>query len=124
MLVAGNRLTLADGAATGAFNLGADADSVTVTIRDSAGVAVRSIDLGARASGVGTFGWDGRNDAGKDVAGGPYTIAVTATAAGKAVTADPLAVARVSGAVPGANGGQLEVETIGKVDLAQVLQIN
>ena len=124
VVVAGNALTLKDGAATGAFNLAVDADSVTLTIRDSTGATVRTMDLGARTSGVGAFAWDGRNDAGKDAADGSYTISVTANAKGKPVTVDPLAVARVAGVVPGANGGQLQVDNIGKVDLSQVLQIN
>ena len=124
VVVAGNALTLRDGAATGAFNLAADADSVTVTIKDADGNSVRTVDLGARKSGVGSFAWDGRNDAGKDAADGTYTISVTATAKTQPVTVDPLAVARVSGIVPGAGGGQLQLENSGKVDLAQVLQIN
>jgi flagellar basal-body rod modification protein FlgD len=124
VVVAGNALTLNNGAATGAFNLSADADDVTITIKDADGNAVRTIDLGARKSGVGTFAWDGRNDSGKDATDGTYTISVTATAKTQPVSVDPLAVSRVSGVVPGAGGGQLQVDNIGMVDLSQVLQIN
>src|SRR6202008_2077459 len=54
VVVAGNALTLKDGAATGAFSLAADADSVTLTIKDADANSVRTIELGAGKTGVGT----------------------------------------------------------------------
>ncbi len=124
VVVGGNALALADGKGQGAFDLAADAEHVTVTIADAAGRTVRTIDLGAQSAGLAGFEWDGSDDTGAAQKDGKYTISVTATAGGNAITATPHAVARVSGVVPGANGGQLQLENLGKVDLSAVQLIN
>lgn len=120
----GNAMTLADKKATGAFELAADADRVTVAVTDAAGRVVRQIDMGAETSGVVTFDWDGTDDGGKTLSDGKYTLSVTATSNGKSVTATPLAVGQVKGLIPGANGGTLNVDGVGRVDLAAVRQIS
>ncbi len=120
----GNALTLADGKATGAFDLAADADHVVVSVTDAAGQVVRQIDLGALGSGVVTFDWDGDSDAGVALKEGKYTIAVNATGSGKSVAATPLAVGVVKGLIPGAGGGTLNVDGVGPLGLAAVRQIS
>ncbi|HZQ62046.1 MAG TPA: flagellar hook assembly protein FlgD [Casimicrobiaceae bacterium] len=120
----GNAMTLADKKATGAFELGDDADRVTVQVKDPSGQIVRTIDLGAQSAGVVTFDWDGANDSGAAMNDGKYTLAVSASSSGKTVTATPLAVGEVKGLIPGANGGTLNVDGVGRVDLSSVRQIS
>lgn len=120
----GNSLTLADKKATGAIDLASDADTVTVSIIDAAGRVVRQIDLGATRAGVATFDWDGTDASGAALKDGQYTLGVTATGNGKTVSVKPLAVGLVSGLIPGANGGTLNVVGVGKVDLSAVRQIS
>lgn len=120
----GNAMTLADKKATGAFDLSADADHVVVAVKDGAGQVVRQIDLGSQTNGVVTFDWDGADANGRTLQDGKYTLSVTATSNGKSVTASPLAVGQVKGLIPGANGGILNVDGVGRVDLASVRQIS
>jgi len=124
VVVDGNALTLADKKSTGAFQLASDADKVTVSITDATGRVVRTMDLGATSAGVMTFDWDGADDTGAAMRDGKYTISITASSSGKTVSATPLAVGQVKGLIPGANGGTLDVDGVGKIDLSAVHQIS
>ena len=122
--VDGNATTLSNHSAPGAFELSSDADHVTVSIKNGAGTVVRQIDLGSESKGIATFEWDGTNDAGGTEQDGAYTLSVSAIKDGNPVSATPLAVARVTGLVPGANGGSLNVQGVGRVDVSAVRQIS
>lgn len=76
----GNQLSW-DGraAATGMFDLKGTADSVKVEILDTSGAVVRTIDLGAMASGKHEFSWDGAADGGVSQQAGAYAARVVAT---------------------------------------------
>ncbi|HEY5308256.1 MAG TPA: flagellar hook assembly protein FlgD [Casimicrobiaceae bacterium] len=126
VLVAGSKLALAKGAAQGGFNLAQSADAVTITIKSASGAVVRTETLGALPAGVGAFTWDGQTDAGSAAVDGTYSFTVTATAGTGNVTADALMSGRVLGVIAGANGGatQVQVGSLGRFDLSQVLEIN
>jgi flagellar basal-body rod modification protein FlgD len=124
VVIEGDSIALVEGSGTGALELAADADKVTVTIADGAGRVVRTLDLGAGDQGIVTFAWDGNDDTGTALKDGTYTIKVSASASDKPVNALPLAVGHVTGLIPGANGGSLNLAGLGRVDLASVLQIN
>ena len=124
VVVAGGKLTLADGKAPYGMALAKDADAVTVTIKDPAGVVVRTIELGAQKTGIRTFEWDGKNDAGKVMAAGDYTMSVTATAKGEAVATDALTIAKVTGVAPTAQGTILMLGSLGTIALSEILQVN
>jgi flagellar basal-body rod modification protein FlgD len=95
--VPGNTLGLgASGASIGALNLSAAARSVKVTVSDTNGQTVATLDLGAKAAGVQTFTWDGTGSDGSRLPPGDYSFKVAATGAnGTAATATPCAVAPV-----------------------------
>jgi hypothetical protein len=59
------------------FELGSVAD-VRLTIVDSAGRRVRTIELPALSTGVHTFPWHGEDDAGRPVGSGVYRVQLTA----------------------------------------------
>ncbi len=61
------------------FLLGTDAASGTVTIFDSEGYAVRTIELGNLDEGDQEVSWNGLNDDGSPMAAGEYTYKVSAT---------------------------------------------
>ncbi len=122
--IAGDRVELADGKGAYGMALAGDADAVTVTIKDAAGLVVRTIDLGTQRTGIGRFAWDGRNDAGAALPDGQYTITITATAKGEAVAVDPLTIAQVTGVAPTAAGTVVTLGGIGNVALADILQIH
>jgi flagellar basal-body rod modification protein FlgD len=66
-------------AAPVSFSLGAAAQSVTVTISDSSGNVVRTMNLGAEPAGAIQGTWNGLNDGGTTQPAGTYNIAVSAT---------------------------------------------
>jgi flagellar basal-body rod modification protein FlgD len=78
--VRGGTLSL-DGQGLGApmrFTLDGPASKVTVTVRDTSGRVVRTLDLGARPQGAVNTLWDGKDDAGNPQPAGAYTISVQA----------------------------------------------
>ncbi len=80
------------------FLLNGTSASTTATIQDSSGNTVRVVDLGARASGLTQFTWDGRNSAGNVQPAGNYTVTVSATGA----NGGPVSVSQdISGTVSG-----------------------
>jgi flagellar basal-body rod modification protein FlgD len=123
VMVPGTSLTLANGEGSGGFSLGAAADAVTVTIKDAAGVVLHRADLGKQAAGLHKFTWDGVTDGGQNAANGAYTFEIAATAGGKALTAESLALGRVDGVVPGTDGLMLNIAGMQATALAQVRQI-
>jgi flagellar basal-body rod modification protein FlgD len=123
VVVTGNQVQLADGAARLGYALKADADTVTVTIKDAAGAVVRTIDAGGGKADVHFVDWDGKDNSGKVVADGTYTFDVTASAAKASVDTTALTVGHVSGLIPGSSGGQLQLGALGRIDLSQVVEI-
>jgi flagellar basal-body rod modification protein FlgD len=124
VIVAGDKLSLEDGNARYGMAIAKDADAVTVTIKDAAGVVVRTIDAGAQKSGIRTFEWDGTDANGKALDDGPYTMSVTATSKGAEVAVDALTIATVTGVAPTPQGTVLMLGNHGTVALSEVLQIN
>ena len=100
VLIDGNTIQVGDGVATTfGVTLDSDADDVTVTIKDSTGTVVRTIDEGSMSSGTQALSWDGLQDDGTTAADGAYTfsISATATASDVAVTSTALKYALVTG---------------------------
>lgn len=120
VLVEGSQLTLAEGQARGGVLLGARADTVSVEIVAADGRVVQTLDLGAMDAGVRSFRWDGATEAGAAAADGSYRMRITATAAGKLVTAVTLTAAQVRSVAPSAQGVQLELGALGRVAYGDV----
>lgn len=109
------------GGITGAVELDTDATDVSVSIADANGNMVKQIQLGKSAAGTVNFDWDGKDDAGNKVEGGPYKVSVDATNLSKIVTARTLVWAPVeSAALP--NGGEptLKVTGVGTVKTSAI----
>jgi flagellar basal-body rod modification protein FlgD len=70
------------------YSMPAATTSTTLTITNSSGNVVRTVDLGAQSSGVATYAWDGCDGQGNQLSAGAYTFAVSGTnAAGSTQTA-------------------------------------
>ena len=54
------------------------ATKTDIEIRNSAGALVFTKELGARAAGIHSIEWDGKNLAGKELPDGKYTISINA----------------------------------------------
>jgi flagellar basal-body rod modification protein FlgD len=106
--VAGNTLILgSNGSAQGAFSLSAAAKDVTVTVANSAGSIIGTMDLGAMAAGNQSFTWNGQSANGTALPAGNYVYAVNATptTSGATVTTTPYAVVPVTSVVFGGQSG-------------------
>ncbi|MAE69532.1 MAG: flagellar hook capping protein [Gemmatimonadetes bacterium] len=105
------------------FELQSDAD-VTITITDSAGSTVRTIEESAMSTGRNTIEWDGKDGYGNDLAAGDYTFTVSATSdTGELVQTQTFTSGTVTGVRFGGGGSVLLLgERV--VLLSDVLEIN
>jgi flagellar basal-body rod modification protein FlgD len=118
----GSSLVLADGKATGAFELKQDADRAFVQISDSSGALVRTLDLGAAKAGMSAFEWDGKTDAGNTAKSGTFSFQVTAAHGGATIPAEPMMAGRVDG-VSLTNGIRLNLQGGGDIGMSDVKRI-
>ena len=132
VMVPGNALTLASTtsssgtattAAVGAYTLAANADKVTVTIKDSGGNTVRTLTYGSQSSGLHDFTWDGTTDTGATAANGSYTIAVAASNGSDSVTTTPLTLGSVRSVINNGSGFTIDVGSLGTFTMDDVKQI-
>jgi len=123
VLVAGNGIDLSGGAAIGAFELPQAVDSAKVSIYDKAGALVRNIELGAQATGVNKWQWDGNDASGNVVADGAYTFKVEATQGKENVAATSLQFGMVNSVSQGAAGMTMSVGALEGIKMSQVKQI-
>ncbi len=131
VMVAGSGLNLASNSngsgasAVGGIDLGSAAQNVTVTVSDSSGNVVQTLNLGPMSAGFQDFAWDGSTSSGSTAPAGNYQFSVTATGSGGAsVTASPYNLQPVIGAVPQSNGTtQLMLGNGSQVPYTSVMQI-
>lgn len=60
-------------------DLPVNAVAVQVVVRDTAGKAIRTMDMGAMPQGINTMSWDGLNDAGQAAPLGTYSLDIAAS---------------------------------------------
>lgn len=123
VIVSGGTLELDATGAKGAFSLPQSVDQLTVSVTDAAGSVVHRVELGAQPAGLQLFDWDGFGDSGARAVPGTYTFSVTATANGKAVSAEALAVGRVDGVTRGSDGVTVNIGRLGGKTLADIKRI-
>jgi len=123
--VDGNTMVLgAEPPAHAGYALAAAATSVTVQIKDAAGVVVRTMELGAHELGEQRFDWDGKTDAGGTAAPGKYTFTITATGKDGPVSASTVTIAAVTGVYASDTGPRLVLGDLGSVGLDDVRTFN
>ena len=112
MLVSSEVATpLVDGSYAGSVTLPQGADQVSLSFVDQTGAVVHSQSLGARAAGENAFAWNGKNDAGQSVAGGPLKVVVTASAGGQPVTGQVATWTSIGGIQSPGSGGATQLVT-------------
>jgi flagellar basal-body rod modification protein FlgD len=126
-LVSSTTATLASsGTVTGAINVPQTTSQAMLNISDSSGSLVRQINLGAQATGMANFSWDGKQADGSQAPAGTYTL--SAQIAG--VTSGTAASTYVNGTVQsvtmgaGSTGLTLNISGLGSVPFANVQQIS
>jgi len=117
----------ANGTVTGAVNVPQTTSQVLLDVKDSAGVLVRQINLGAQSAGLTSFSWDGKAGDGSRAAAGTYTLSAQYAGATSGGTA---ATTMVNGTVDsvsmgaGSTGLTLNVTGLGSVPFSSVNQIS
>jgi flagellar basal-body rod modification protein FlgD len=123
VMVPSSTLAYSGSAVNGAVNV-TTAGDVVVTIKDSNGNTVNTIDLGTQQSGLSQFSWNGTDSNGNTVANGTYSISANNGGSTNALTT------YASGSVTGvgyggsSTGTYVQVAGVGGVPLSQVAQIN
>jgi flagellar basal-body rod modification protein FlgD len=110
----------------GAVELQQSAESVLVEILDLSGARVGSVELGASASGLNSFSFNGIGSSGAELPAGRYRIRATAMAGGKSVSLQTLVSQRVAGVqiTPGETDLTLDLAGGGSVVLGNVRRID
>ena len=123
VMIAGNGMNLTDAGAVGGVELAANADQVTVTIKDANGIVMNTVNLGRLDAGVHNFVWDGKTDAGVQAVNGTYSISVAATQGADKVGATALQLAGVQNINRSSQGVSLNLGALGLVTLNDIKQI-
>lgn len=123
VMVEGNSLVSVGGGAQAGIDLAGSVDKLVVAVRNASGDIVQTSDLGPHQGGFVRFAWDGLDDNGNPVAPGVYTFSVSASAAGKAVSATPYATGLVSGVYLSDVGVKLDLAGMGSYAFSEVKQI-
>jgi flagellar basal-body rod modification protein FlgD len=121
-----NQMQLSGGQATFGYDLFANAESVKVTIRDRNGAVVKTMEASTdkRRQGENLFEWDGKDNGGIQLRDGTYTFSVEAKSAnGDNLSADPLALGKITGVRFKADGAVLVLNNL-EVPLGSVTEIN
>lgn len=105
VLAAGSTATVASGSSPQlGVQLTSAASDVTLTIKNSAGKVVNTLDLGAQSAGTVPVTWNGTDSTGATVADGDYTISASATVNGQATAATALVASKVDAVIQQSDG--------------------
>ena len=117
----------ANGSVSGAIDVPQTTSQAVVNISDSSGALVRQINLGAQATGLANFSWDGKLQDGSQAAAGQYTLSAQFAGATSGATAASTYVNGVVQSVTmgaGQTGLTLNVSGLGSVPFSGVKQIS
>ncbi|MDL5602173.1 flagellar hook assembly protein FlgD [Bacillus subtilis] len=103
---------------TGSVTVPSSIAGGTVTISDSSGTAIRTIDLGSRAAGSASFTWDGKDKDGNLVKTGTYTVKANASINGTSTDMATYLPATVTSVTISQTGGELMLNLSGKGTVA------
>ncbi len=123
VLVPGNRISHTETGGPFGIQLPNGADSVTVNIKNGAGLTIRSMTLGQTAAGTSGYTWDGKTNDGKLAPSGDYTFEVEAKLSTSSVSSTALSLAKVE-SVSNSNGSvKLNLSNNTTVSTADVVEI-
>ncbi|XXN64597.1 flagellar hook assembly protein FlgD [Enterobacter ludwigii] len=124
VMVNGSQVLVGSGTTTPfGVELASASTATSVTIKDSNGATVRTIDLGKLSAGVHTFSWDGKMDDGSTAADGKYSVSLAASNGSTQLVAQPLNYAYVNGVSTTDSTTKLDLGTMGSATLDEIRQI-
>lgn len=105
VLAPGNSATVSSGKVPElGVTLPSAVSDVKLTITNSSGQVVNTLDLGAQSAGTVPVTWNGTDSSGNPVADGTYTISASATINGQSATATALVASQVQSVVQQSGG--------------------
>ncbi|SEK13606.1 flagellar hook assembly protein FlgD [Paraburkholderia diazotrophica] len=105
VLAPGDNFSVASGKATGfGVTLASDATDVQITVKNSAGQVVNTIDLGKQSAGTIPIGWTPVDKSGNALPDGTYTFTATSTSASGTGSPATLSAATVQGVIKQTDG--------------------
>ena len=119
----GSGLRLSGGVASGSMLLDGAANQVTVEVLGASGLPVRTMNLGSQPSGLVSFQWDGKSDAGVPLADGDYSYRVAAKAGTFDIGVETFTAARVLSVSLAATGATLLLDNGQEVPVSSVKRI-
>jgi flagellar basal-body rod modification protein FlgD len=120
VIVAGNKMDIADGAGQGGFELTSAADAVKVEILNAGGHVVDTLNLGAQSAGRHSFDWDA-SKAGSDT---NLTFRVTAMSGATKLSSTSLMRDRVDAVSASGDSLTLELQRSGSVPYSTIKAFN
>lgn len=123
VLIEGDGIELANGQGFAAVELTQPSDNLTVTISDASGRIVRTLQLGARDSGIIEMTWDGQTDDGSIAPDGRYTTEAISELGGSKRTVTSLEYGLVNSVAQSSGGVTVNVGKLGDVSLTAIKQI-
>lgn len=123
VLAPGSDISLSDGKGLMGVEFPQDVDAATVTIKDSAGNVVQTMDLGAQSAGTLPLLWDGTKADGTTAADGNYSFTVNSSLTGNNVTSNPLQFGVVTTVSTGSDGVKINVPGLGAIGFTDIRQI-
>lgn len=122
--IAGDSISLKNNKADVNFTLSKDASKVTISIYNSSGSLVRTIDAGQHAAGDNSYQWDGKDSNGNILPDGQYQVKVEASdSSGNPVGAATTSYGTVTGITYENNTTYLVVNGTIKVLLSDIKEI-
>jgi len=123
VLVPGTAVTTTGAGGYFGVDLPIGADKLSVTIKDSAGTTIRTLNFGAQEAGSIPLKWDGFADDGSVANTGNYKFEVAATIAGQTASADGLNYAEVMSVSNSTSGVKLNLSNLASVSTTEVKEI-
>lgn len=123
VLVPGNDVISSGTGGYFGVDLPTGADKLSVTIKDSAGSAIRTLALGTQQAGTLPLNWDGLADDGSVAKTGNYKFEVAATTAGQSIAVEGLSYAQVMSISNNASGVKLNLSNLASVSTSEVKEI-
>jgi flagellar basal-body rod modification protein FlgD len=119
VVVAGNRLDIANGVGQGGFELSSPADTVKIELLNAGGHVVDTIQLGAQTTGRHGFEWDASKTSETNL-----SFRITATSGAATLTSTPLMRDRVTAVSTAGDKLSLELERSGSTPYADIKAFN
>jgi len=123
VLVPGNQIRLSEGKSIFGVEMNEAADNVQVIVRNSAGVEVHKLSLGAQETGIVPAAWDGKTSGGTQLPDGVYTFEVVATRGDAKAAATALSFGEVVSVTTSGQGVKLNMPGLNSVGMTDVRQI-